>query len=114
MSDGDFAGDLGEAGRHGPEGSPEGSPEGAADAETGRRRKRRRHHHRPSGPRKVPEYVLPLILLFLAVMVGLWFLLRRMNEPPPGQILHQGSLAPSGAPPAVPEPTGSLPGASRA
>lgn len=98
MSDGDFAGDLGETGRHGPEGSPEGG-----DAEPGRRRKRRRHH-RPSGPGKIPDYLLPLVLLFLAVMVGLWFLLRRMNEPPPGQILHQGSLA----------PTDSLPGAFRA
>jgi hypothetical protein len=105
MSDGDFAGDLGQGGPGGPAGD-------AGKAEAGQRLKRRRHRHRPSGSLRVPDYVLPLALLILAVMVGLWYLLRRMNEPPPGQILHQGMLAPAG-PPGVCDASGSLPGAFR-
>ena len=40
----------------------------------------------------MPSYVLPLVLLFLGVMLGLWFLLRRMNEVPPGRIIQQGDF----------------------
>ena len=84
MSDGDFAGDLGEAGR--PRGRlprrPRERRDGAA-AEAAAAPPTFR-------PWKIPDYILPLVLLFLAVMPGLWFLLRRMNEPPPGQILHRG------------------------
>jgi hypothetical protein len=46
----------------------------------------------------LPGYAIPLVLLFVAVMVGLWFLLRRMNEVPPGRIILQGALAPSADP----------------
>lgn len=108
LSGGDIAGDLGQGkvqGQQGPPGDPEND-------EAGKRRRRRRRH-RP-GSSMIPSYLLPLVLLFVAVMLGLWFLLRRMNEPPPGQILHQGALAPTGGANAGPEPTGCLPDASRA
>jgi GYF domain 2 len=58
-----------------------------------KRRRRRRRKPKSSG---VPSYVLPLILLFLGVMLGLWFLLRRMNEVPPGRIIQQSRVAPHG------------------
>ena len=45
----------------------------------------------------MPSYVLPLILLFLGVMLGLWFLLRRMNEVPPGRIIQQSHLGSRGS-----------------
>jgi hypothetical protein len=80
VSDGDFAGDAGR--------DDESEPAGSSDAAKRRRRRRQRGH--ASHPARPPRYVLPLVLLFLAVMVGLWFLLRRMNEAPPGQILQQG------------------------
>ena len=71
----------------------EGAPEGQSAAE---KRRRRRRHRKPRAA-GVPSYVLPLVLLFLGVMLGLWFLLRRMNEVPPGRIIQQshfGARAP--------------------
>lgn len=87
------------------EGLPPLAPEeaGAEDDPahgSSRRRRRRRHRHRAAPARRFPPFVLPLALLFVAVMWGLWILLRRMNEAPPGQILQQSEGRPSsGGPP---------------
>jgi hypothetical protein len=58
-------------------------------------RRRRKHRHRT--PRDKRQWLLPLLLVLLALMIGLWLLLRRMNEVPPGRIILQGALA--GTPP---------------
>ena len=78
VADGDFVSGTGE----------EGAPESQSAAEKSRRRRR----HRKPRASGVPSYVLPLILLFLGVMLGLWFLLRRMNEVPPGRIIQQSHV----------------------
>jgi hypothetical protein len=75
--------------------APDGNGDGAR-----RRRRRRSRPPKPHGSR-LPRYVVPLVLLFVAVMIGLWFLLRRLNEAPPGQILQQGQLLPIGPRPAA-------------
>ena len=48
-------------------------------------------------PPACPPICCPLVLLFLAVMLGLWFLLRRMNEVPPGRIIQQGDVGVTGS-----------------
>ena len=95
LSDGDLAGEVGE------------DPAAKEEARRERRRKRRRRHEKAAG---LPGYAIPLFLLFVAVMIGLWFLLRRMNEVPPGRIILQGAHRPSPATPL----TGSRPGATPA
>jgi hypothetical protein len=83
-----------EAEGRGPAGEA-GGPVSDRDLEPGperagaRRHRRRRHRHRS---RSLPGYLVPLVLLFIAVMLGLWFLLRRMNEVPPGRVIQQGSV----------------------
>jgi hypothetical protein len=64
-----------------------------ADEGSSEARRRRRRSSRKARPKAPPPYLLPLVLLFLAVMVGLWLLLRRMNEVPPGRIIHQGAVS---------------------
>jgi GYF domain 2 len=90
VADGDRAAEAGEA----PSSTDDSSP-------GGRRRRRRRSagKHKRSG---LPSYVLPLALLFIAVILALWFLLRRMNEVPAGRIIQQGEVndSRSGATPA--------------
>ena len=83
VPDGDFVSGTGE----------EGATLGQSAAE---KRRRRRRHRKPRAS-GVPSYVLPLILLFLGVMLGLWFLLRRMNEVPPGRIIQQSQLGSRGS-----------------
>jgi len=95
LSDGDLAGEVGE------------NPATKEEARSERRRKRRHRRQRAAG---LPGYAIPLILLFVAVMIGLWFLLRRMNEVPPGRVILQGANRPSPATPL----TGSRPGATPA
>jgi hypothetical protein len=53
-------------------------------------RRRRKHRHR--SPRDKTQWLLPLLLILLFLMIGLWLLLRRMNEVPAGRIILQGSL----------------------
>lgn len=62
----------------------------AAEGQTASELRRRRRRHRKPRTAGLPSYLVPLVLLFLAVMLGLWFLLRRMNEVPPGRIIQQG------------------------
>ena len=65
--------------------------EAAAPSPGPGRRKRRRHRHRPARPR--PRWLVPLVVMVVVVIVVIWYLLRRINEVPPGQIILQGSLA---------------------
>jgi uncharacterized protein DUF4339 len=53
---------------------------------------RRRHRQRRRGPVEWLPYALPVLLLFMAAMLGLWLLLRRLNEVPPGRIIQEGAL----------------------
>ena len=71
-------------------GTAEGDPGSAAE-----KRRRPRRHRKPRTA--LPSYLLPLVLLFLAVILGLWFLLRRMNEVPPGRIIQQSDLGATGS-----------------
>jgi GYF domain 2 len=86
LSGGDVSGEAGE------------DPAAKEEARTERRRKRRRRHEKTRG---LPGYAIPLFLLFVAVMIGLWFLLRRMNEVPPGRIILQGASRPLPATPLI-------------
>jgi hypothetical protein len=81
VSDGDLVPEPGEAGAPSPEGPP-----------SRRRRRRQRSSHQAKAS-WLYSYALPLVLLFLAVMIGLWLLLRRINEVPPGRIIQQGDLS---------------------
>jgi GYF domain 2 len=73
-----------------------GPPDAAADLGEGSgMRRRRKHRHR--NQRGKTQWLLPLLLILLVLMIGLWLLLRRMNEVPPGRIILEGSLAGSAA-----------------
>ncbi len=73
-------------------GLPTDPPDAAADLGEGSgKRRRRKHRHR--NPRDKTQWLLPLLLILLLLMIGLWLLLRRMNEVPAGRIILQGSLA---------------------
>ena len=69
-----------------------GTDEAGAEAGSAADQRRRRRRHRAPRTAGQPSYLLPLVLLFLAVMLGLWFLLRRLNEVPPGRIIQQSDL----------------------
>ncbi|HEY6554727.1 MAG TPA: DUF4339 domain-containing protein [Vicinamibacteria bacterium] len=64
---------------------------GAAPADDEKRRRRRKHRHRESKRR--PAWFWPLVAILAGLMVFLWWLLRRMNEVPPGRIIQTGSLS---------------------
>ncbi|HXB57205.1 MAG TPA: DUF4339 domain-containing protein [Vicinamibacteria bacterium] len=53
-------------------------------------RRRRKHRHR--NKRDKTQWLLPLLVVLLVLMIGLWLILRRMNEVPSGRIILQGSL----------------------
>jgi hypothetical protein len=73
-------------------GLPQDPPDPAADlGESSGVRRRRKHRHRNQRDRT--QWLLPLLVILLLLMIGLWLLLRRMNEVPPGRIILQGSLA---------------------
>jgi hypothetical protein len=72
-------------------GLPTDPPDAAAElGEGSATRRRRKHRHR--SPRDEKQWLLPLLLILLTLMIGLWLLLRRMNEVPAGRIILQGSL----------------------
>jgi hypothetical protein len=55
-----------------------------------KRRRKRKQRHRDS--RRWPAWVWPLAVVLVGLMIFLWWLLRRMNEVPPGRIIQTGSL----------------------
>jgi hypothetical protein len=63
---------------------------------SGRRRRRKRKHRHHRDTRRRPAWLWPLAVVLVALMIFLWWLLRRMNEVPPGRIIQTGSF---GAPP---------------
>jgi hypothetical protein len=75
------------------EGGPAVNPD-AADTELSadgrKRRRKRKHRHRDSKRR--PAWLWPLAVVLVGLMIFLWWLLRRMNEVPPGRIIQTGSL----------------------
>jgi len=88
--------------------APEAAAEGAApnivlpateneNGDEGSRLRRRRHRHHKKGmiSRDFRPYLLPLLVLLLTMVVALWWLLRRVNEVPPGRILIQGAAEPA-------------------
>ena len=90
--------ETGEAGENRPSSEGErvspapadGSSPGAEGGEGHRRRtKKRKRRHRDSQP----QWLVPLLLVLLFLMMGLWWLLRRMNEVPAGRIIQTGSLS---------------------
>ena len=84
--------DSGEAAA--PEGTPAvGEDPSAGDSEgltNGQKRRRKRKHRRESKRR--PTWLWPLIVVLIGLMIFLWWLLRRMNEVPPGRIIQTGSV----------------------
>jgi len=54
-----------------------------------KRRRKRKHRHRNA--KKRPPWLWPLAVVLVVLMVFLWWLLRRMNEVPPGRIIQTGS-----------------------
>ncbi|HSD27224.1 MAG TPA: DUF4339 domain-containing protein [Vicinamibacteria bacterium] len=78
-----------------PEDAPGAGPETPGEASGHRRRRKRKHRHHHDARRR-PAWLWPLAAVLIALMIFLWWLLRRMNEVPPGRIIQTGSL---GAPP---------------
>jgi GYF domain 2 len=62
-------------------------PRGEASSSEGRRR--RRHHRERQRPARRPNWLVPLIVMVIVVAVVLWYLLLRLNEVPPGQVIIQ-------------------------
>jgi hypothetical protein len=60
------------------------------DPINGLKRKRKRKRHRDS--RRRPPWLWPLVAVLIGLMIFLWWLLRRMNEVPPGRIIQTGSV----------------------
>ncbi len=75
----------------GPEFASEAGPEDST--EDSKRRRKRKHRHRDSKRR--PSWLWPLVAILVGLMIFLWWLLRRMNEVPPGRIIQTGSLSKS-------------------
>jgi len=69
-------------------------PSGPADLEDlsngQKKRRKRKHRHRDSKRR--PPWLWPLAVVLVGLMIFLWWLLRRMNEVPPGRIIQTGSF----------------------
>ena len=66
---------------------PSESGTGGGSAKPGGSRRRR---HRP--------WLAPLIVMLIVVVFVLWYLLRRFNEVPHGQVIFQGALSEVGRP----------------
>jgi hypothetical protein len=66
--------------------------ETAADGQ--RRRRLRKRKRRAAASRFKSPWLVPLILVLIGLMIGLWWLLLLMNEVPPGRIIQTGDRAP--------------------
>jgi hypothetical protein len=66
----------------------------------GHRRRRHRARYRLAARRR--RWLVPLLVMLVVVAVVLWYLLRRFNEVPQGQVILQGAVSeqarPVGAP----------------
>lgn len=62
----------------------------------GRRRRRHRPRYRLAAGRR--RWLVPLIVMLVVVVFVLWYLLRRFNEVPQGQVIFQGALSEVGRP----------------
>lgn len=69
----------------------EGTPSGESAKPGGRRRRRHRPRYRLAANRR--RWLLPFIVMMIVVVVVLWYLLRRFNEVPQGQVILQGALS---------------------
>jgi hypothetical protein len=78
----------------------ETDPAGGSARPGGHRRRRHRARYRLAAGRR--RWLVPLIVMLIVVVVVLWYLLRRFNEVPQGQVILQGAVSeqarPGGAP----------------
>jgi uncharacterized protein DUF4339 len=66
---------------------------GARDAEVVKRaRRRRRHRTRYRLIHSRPHWLVPLIVMVIVVVVVVWYMLRRVNEVPPGRIVPESAV----------------------
>jgi hypothetical protein len=86
-------GATGDAPDGGPHPAPEAPADGAGDGL--RRRRKRKHRHREA--KKRPAWLYPLVAVLVVLMLFLWWLLRRMNEVPPGRIIQTGEMRQPGS-----------------
>jgi hypothetical protein len=82
----------------GPPDAPLGGLPSLPDSDAKRHRRRRKHKHEPN---PIGPYVFPLLVVLAILALVLWFLLRRMNEVPPGRIMMQGTGAPAATVPSL-------------
>ncbi|MFI5006988.1 MAG: DUF4339 domain-containing protein [Solirubrobacterales bacterium] len=76
---------------------PSESSTGSGSAKPGgRRRRRHRPRYRLAAGRR--RWLAPLIVMLIVVVFVLWYLLRRFNEVPQGQVIFQGALSEVGRP----------------
>jgi hypothetical protein len=67
-----------------------GTPGDGSARPGGRRRRRHRPRYRLAAGRR--RWLVPLVIMLIVLVVVLWYLLRRFNEVPQGQVILQGSL----------------------
>jgi hypothetical protein len=81
-------------------GPVESTPAAGSARPGGRRRRRHRSRFRLATSRR--RWLVPLLVMLIVVVVVLWYLLRRFNEVPQGQVILQGAMSeqarPVGAP----------------
>jgi hypothetical protein len=89
--------DGGESEETGPVGT---NPSGGTARLGGRRRRHHRTRIRLAASRR--RWLVPFLVMLFVVVVVLWYLLRRFNEVPQGQVILQGAVSeearPVGAP----------------
>jgi hypothetical protein len=69
----------------------ETNPAAGSGKPGGHRRRRHRPRYRLAAGRR--RWLVPLIVMLIVVVVVLWYLLRRFNEVPQGQVILQGALS---------------------
>jgi hypothetical protein len=79
-------------------GAPPGSDPSAKEppaipaAGPGSRKRRRKRKRRAHTSKRRPAWLWPLVVILVGLMIGLWWLLIRMNEVPPGRIIQTGRI----------------------
>jgi len=72
----------------------------------GHRRHRHRTRYRLATGRR--RWLVPLVVMLIVVVAVLWYLLRRFNEVPPGQVILQSAVSEQARPAGAPEGPGRL------